>query len=204
MVGREAIEHVAVRTAETAEATARPIWRPEWLNWTRSPWGPLVLAGVMAVTDQATKWAIVQRFAGDPWPFQRVVGDLVRLTYTTNSGAAFGLFPDKTIVFTLVAVAVVPLLIWALQQVGDVPVARLSIGLLLGGTLGNLVDRLRTGAVVDFIDIGLGDLRWPSFNVADSSFVVGTLIMVAYILLFGEEAAPDPAPVTAPAEPQPD
>jgi len=192
----EAPAGVPAAGGPAARAAGRPVWRPAWLNWTRTFWGPIVLAVVIVAVDQLTKWLIVRRFERDIWPFQDVLGDVVRLTYTLNSGAAFGLFPDKTIVFTLVGVAVVPILIWALGKVGDVPIARLSLGLLLGGTVGNLIDRIRTGAVVDFVDVGLGDLRWPAFNVADSAFVIGTIIMVAYILLDSED---EPVPVPLPA-----
>ncbi len=187
MEGRERVLGEAPDGAAPAGTHTRPVWRSAWLHWVRTPWGPVALGLAVIALDQLTKWAIVQRFARDPWPFHNVLGDLVRLTYTTNSGAAFGLFPDKTIVFTVVAIAVVPILLWALGQVGDVPIARLSIGLLLGGTVGNLIDRVRSGAVVDFIDVGIGDLRWPAFNVADSAFVVGTIIMVAYIVLYGDD-----------------
>jgi signal peptidase II len=64
--------------------------------------------------------------------------------------------------------------------------------MLLGGTLGNLVDRLRQGRVVDFIDIGIGDVRWWSFNVADSSFVVGVIILAIYLSLTPDEATTSP------------
>jgi signal peptidase II len=57
------------------------------------------------------------------------------------------------------------------------------LGLILGGTLGNLVDRVRFGYVTDFVSVGVGDLRWPTFNVADASIVVGILTLVAYLTL---------------------
>jgi signal peptidase II len=60
-------------------------------------------------------------------------------------------------------------------------------GMLLGGTLGNLLDRLRMGHVVDFVDVGIGSLRWPSFNVADSSFVVGIIILAVYLSFAGDK-----------------
>ena len=188
----------ATSTRPDAAPGARPTWRPAWLNWTRTPWGPPLLGLVVATTDQLTKWWIVQRFANDPWPVQNVLGDVVRLTYSLNTGAAFGLFRDQNGIFAIIALIVVPIILWALSRVGDVPVARLSLGLLLGGTLGNLLDRIRSGAVVDFIDVGLGDARWYTFNVADSAFVVGTALMVGYLLLWGDEEPTRPAPADTP------
>src|SRR5438067_1942509 len=85
------------------------------------------------------------------------------------------------------------------RSVGDVPIARLGLGLLVDVTIGNVVVRVRNGSVVAVVDVGIGVLRWPAFNVADSSFVIGTIVMVAYIVLWGDEPAQDEAP--APPDP---
>lgn len=146
------------------------------------------IAAIIFVLDQLTKWLVVERLepmgVGYHVP---LLDNWLRLTYTTNSGAAFGLFPNQTILLTIVAVAAIPLLIFAQSRmpVGGWTI-KVCVGLLLGGTLGNLADRLRQGYVVDFIDAGAGNLRWPYFNIADSAFVIGVLLLVLYVTLHPE------------------
>ncbi len=107
-----------------------------------------------------------------------------RLTYVRNTGAAFGLFQDQTFALTIVSlVAVAVLLLYALFFYPRFPflddrLGKLALGLVLGGTVGNLIDRIYLGYVTDFIDFSI----WPAFNIADSAIVVG-VIMLAYSLL---------------------
>lgn len=116
------------------------------------------------------------------------LGSLFRITYVTNSGAAFGLFPNGSHVFIIIAVIVIALLIWYyLQLPGGQWLVRAALGLQLGGAIGNLVDRLRfAGHVIDFIDLNFWPLRrWPVFNIADSSIVVGVTLLT--LLMIWEE-----------------
>ncbi len=158
----------------------------------------IVLVGLVAFAlDQITKHQVVLSLGPTaPRNSVEVLGSYVRLAYTTNSGAAFGLFPERTVVITAVALVAVPLLVFSrLLFTVDSPLVRFSLGLLLGGALGNLVDRVRLGYVVDFVDVGINQTRWPSFNVADSSFVIGVAILIFYMLFLapdegdGREAA---------------
>lgn len=136
------------------------------------------------LADQATKrWIVATLGASGGRATVPVVGDWLRLSYVTNTGAAFGLFPDQALFFSLVAIGAVPLLVYLNRYVPPGQwLARLSLGLLLGGTLGNLTDRLRLGYVVDFIDAGIHHLRWPAFNLADSAFVIGVALLAWRIL----------------------
>lgn len=108
-----------------------------------------------------------------------------RLTHIQNSGAAFGLFQNQSFTLTIVAfVGIIVLLLFALVyssrfSVSDSKLTKPALGLILGGTIGNLIDRLHRGYVTDFIDIGF----WPAFNIADSAITVG-VILFAYSLLF--------------------
>jgi signal peptidase II len=112
---------------------------------------------------------------------------LFRLTRVHNTGAAFGLFPDQSFALTIVGlIGVVVLLLFALLISPRFPpldsrLGKTALGLVLGGTVGNLIDRLNPNlnGVTDFIRIGI----WPAFNVADSAVVIG-VILVAYSLLF--------------------
>jgi len=108
-----------------------------------------------------------------------------RLTHVHNTGAAFGLFQGQSFLLSIVAmVGIAVFLVYALVIYRGFPLLdnmpnRVALGLVLGGTVGNLIDRLRFGYVIDFIDFGL----WPAFNVADSAVTVG-VILFAYSLLF--------------------
>ena len=107
-----------------------------------------------------------------------------RITHINNTGAAFGLFQDHTLTLTIVAcIGIVAILYFALFANRHFPViesisGKLALGLILGGTVGNLIDRLRQGYVTDFIDFNL----WPTFNVADSAVTIGVIILVYGLL----------------------
>jgi signal peptidase II len=118
-----------------------------------------------------------------------VLGELVRLTYVENRGAAFGLLQDQTTFFILVGIVVIVVIVASYRQI-KAPGwnLNLALGLQMGGALGNLLDRIRYGYVVDFFDLTV----WPVFNVADSAICVGVALL-AWNMLFsrddGERAA---------------
>jgi len=146
---------------------------------------PLV-AAITIIADQVTKHLVTTSLRlGESLELTPRLGSLLRVTYVTNSGAAFGLFPNWSQVFIIVAIIVIAVLIWYyLQLSGGHWLVQLALGLQLGGAIGNLIDRLRfAGHVIDFIDLNFWPLRaWPVFNIADSSIVVGvsmlTLLMI--------------------------
>jgi signal peptidase II len=134
-----------------------------------------------------------------------VIGSFLRFSYTTNTGAAFGMLQGATALFALIAVAAVPIFLLAPRFLGlSGTLVRAISGMLLGGALGNLVDRvLREGRVTDFIDMGIGDLRFWTYNIADSSFVIGVTVLVVYMLFFvpADSAGPnEPSPECEPAK----
>jgi signal peptidase II len=133
------------------------------------------VAAAVLVLDFATKaWATSALQFSPP---RRLLGDLVRLTYVRNSGVAFGIgagLPFPYYLFSLAAIAAILYIVFRRPEQGSVRLFALS--LILGGAVGNLVDRLRAGEVVDFIDVGWGHLRWPVFNVADSAVTVGVVL----------------------------
>ena len=160
--------------------------------------GVIATALVVLALDQLTKTWITQFLGRPDGPHSvEVVGDVVRLSYTTNTGAAFGMFPAGTVFFTIVALVATPILLVARSYVSERAWwMTIVFGMMLGGTLGNLLDRLRLGRVTDFIDIGVGSVRWWSFNVADSSFVVGVILLALYLSLAPDDPAraPDDRP----------
>jgi signal peptidase II len=159
-----------VEVAEERAASPRPV---------------LILLGTAAViyvADQVTK-ALV---AASITPGERIdiLGDVVQLWHAQNTGAAFSLFPGQLWLFLVVAAVALVMVAYFHRTLRDrSPWLQVVLGMILAGTLGNLTDRLRKGYVVDFISVGLGDLRWPTFNVADSSVVMGILILVAYLTI---------------------
>jgi signal peptidase II len=141
------------------------------------------LAATIMVLDQLTKAWLVSDLA--PGDVVEVVGDLVRLTFNQNSGALFGLFRDQALLFGLVSLGVIGLIVAYHGRSRSSPYLSIALGLLLGGALGNVIDRLRLGYVVDFVDIGIGDLRFFTFNVADAAISTSIVLLVAVSILPG-------------------
>ena len=143
----------------------------------------LVLAGtalVVYAADQASKALVVT--ALEPGESFNVLGDFVRIWYVQNTGAAFSLFPGAIWLFLPVTVLALVMIGYFFRSFRDRGLGiHIVLGAILGGTLGNLTDRVRLGYVVDFISVGIGDLRFPTFNVADSAVVVGIGLLVAYL-----------------------
>ena len=139
-------------------------------------------AALVLVADQASKAAIASALAvGER---VQVIGDLVVLWHVRNAGAAFSLFQGGQIFFLIVTVLAFAMLVYFQRAFrGRGVMLYVVLGLILGGTLGNLLDRIRLGYVTDFISVGIGDLRWPTWNVADASIVVGILALVVYLML---------------------
>ena len=151
------------------------------------------LLGVI-VLDQATKQIVKSSLdLYEAWPAE----GFFRIAYRTNSGSVFGLFPGQTVTLILLSLFAIGFLFYFYRtRAMSYPMLRLALGLQLGGAVGNLIDRLRHGAVVDFIDVG----PWPTFNVADSSIVVG-IFLLAVILAFSGASKDDEREAAEEADP---
>ena len=166
----------------TIEAT-KPVIPTSTAPWLRPVLFFAAALFVLAL-DQASK-EMVRTFMdhGEAWPDDWPV----RLHYVTNTGAAFGILKDQTgflIVTTIIGLAAIYL--YYRYSPFDHLVAPVAIGMMLGGAIGNLVDRLRLGRVTDFIDFPF----WPSFNVADSSIVIGIAILLLGYAVFTKRPPP--------------
>ena len=170
--------------------------RRERANWPLF----LALAAMVLTLDQVTKAWLVSTLPAEGQRLS-VVGDLVRLVNSHNSGALFGLFRDQALLFGLVSIGVVALIAWYHGSSGRNTMLSVALGLLLGGALGNLLDRLRLGYVVDFIDVGIGDLRFYTFNVADSAISCAILLLLLSALLPARFGLAGPDTKRVPAEP---
>ncbi len=182
------VETEAEQSADVAEETSSfSAWRADLLL------AALILA--VFITDQMTKaWVRASLIEGASRPSE----GFLRITHVSNTGSAFGLFPNQTL-FLLIAslVGIAVLLVFFRKQAGRGFMVRTSLGLQLGGATGNLVDRITMGKVTDFIDVG----AWPVFNLADASIVTG-IVILAWLLF----RAPKDTPATedaVEAEPEP-
>ena len=156
----------------THDLAGRP-GRRHWLAF-------LGLAGLIVVVDQLTKAWLVSFLA--PGQSVAVLGDVVRLVHSQNNGGLFGLLRGQAVPFGIVSLVVVGLIVVYHASTAPNRYVSITLGLLLGGALGNLIDRLRIGYVVDFVDAGIGGLRWYTFNVADTAISVAILLLLALSL----------------------
>ncbi len=133
----------------------------------------ILIMTLVLFLDQGTKLLVVTNLAyGESIP---ILFHIVAITYVHNFGAAFGIFAGQRMVFILAVLVIVVVFIkWRKDFLQAGPLAMHGGGLLMGGALGNLVDRVRLGYVVDFIQVGW----WPVFNIADSAIVIGAVSLV--------------------------
>lgn len=156
---------------------------------TGRPIGLLILLAVGVVVlavDQLSKALVVANMAlGSS---VRVLGDWIMLWHVRNEGAAFSLFQGGTLLFLVVTVVALGMIVYFHRAfAGRSLWLQALLGLILGGTLGNFIDRLRQGYVTDFVSVGVGSVRFPTFNVADSSIVVGIGILVVVLMLLDRQ-----------------
>jgi signal peptidase II len=141
----------------------------------------VLLAGIIVIADQLSKtWIQTNIPPGDSWMPFALLAPYVRMVHWYNTGVAFGMFQGMGGLFTVLAFFVAGAIIYYYPQIPDKDwLLRISMGMLLGGALGNLVDRLTIGHVIDFISIG----TFPVFNIADSciSVGVGVLLLSFYV-----------------------
>ena len=151
----------------------------------------LTTAAAVVIIDQLSKAAVLGFFAGSPFGAHQAIAPFFNLVLTYNRGISFGLFNTpggmNVLLFPLMAAVIVTLLILWLRRV-ESPFLGVAIGLVIGGAVGNVIDRIRLGAVVDFLDFYVGAWHWPAFNVADSAICLGVAAMLLDGLLLRREA----------------
>jgi signal peptidase II len=163
----------------------------------------LVSAGVILI-DQVTKWVI--KTTMELHQTIEVLGDFFTISYILNSGIAFGLFDDSAsaikrpllIIISIIALAIIVYIFFSLPK--KVKMSGLAMGLISGGAIGNMIDRVAKGMVVDFLDFDFPNItirflnihmtRWPTFNVADMCVLVGIAMLLVIIIIEGGRAEP--------------
>jgi len=139
------------------------------------------VGGAVVVLDQVTKHLAATRLV--PGISMPILDDTLLFTLVRNRGAAFGLLQGNVPFLVIASIAAIAVVLYALYVLPpERRRDRLALGLVGGGALGNLVDRVRLGEVVDFIDVGWGKhYRWPTFNVADSAVTIGVALMFLWV-----------------------
>jgi len=153
----------------------------------------VVVALLVVAADQATKWAIVE------WLelYGKVpINSFINLTHQQNSGAAFSFLAGASgwqrwffVVLATIVSGVIAVWLWRIRTEGPL-VLMAGLSLVLGGALGNLIDRARLGYVTDFIQVWFGNWAFPSFNVADSAISVGAALLIIDALFLSGKKAP--------------
>ncbi len=150
----------------------------------------LLVSAFVVIADQWTKaWALAALRYAEPVP----VFPGLNWTLVYNRGGAFSLFHSadgwQTVFFLTAATVIsVVLLIWLWREPARGWLPRIPIVLILGGAIGNVIDRVRYGHVIDFIDVYAGTWHWPAFNIADSGITVGVAILLVYEVFFRSRA----------------
>lgn len=150
------------------------------------------LAIVIVVLDQLSKWLVVTNIPlfGEV----TVIPHFFSISHVTNAGAAFSLFARSSATLALAAfsaVIIVLICVW-IARVRMLTLQAVSFAMILGGATGNLIDRVRQRAVVDFLAFDLGSYHWPDFNLADSAIVIGAILLAADAM-FGKQPRPEDA-----------
>ncbi|MBX7146311.1 MAG: signal peptidase II [Alphaproteobacteria bacterium] len=139
----------------------------------------LVLIITVIFCDQATKWVILSEFSTSPRIIE--VTSFFNILLVWNRGVSFSLFssshPYSPWILSAVALIVVVILLYWLKRTTHC-LSSLALGFIIGGAIGNIIDRLRFQAVVDFLDFHLGDYHWPAFNVADMAITFGIALLL--------------------------
>ena len=184
------VDDADLATAEAAAASdeRKAAWRgPSIGRWVLFA---AIASGVVLVDQLSKGWLASQL---EPGESMTVLGDWLRFVHGQNSGILFGLLPQSAPAFAIVSLGVTALIVVYHQRAGRGIVTTIALGLLLGGAIGNLLDRLNHGYVIDWIDMGIGSLRFWTYNVADASISVAIVLLLAMAVVpaIGEWGADD-------------
>ena len=140
------------------------------------------VAALVVILDQASKriiWELYKYTGGTD-----VIDGFIRISLSKNKGAVFGILSNTGQILLIITIISIGVLMFFAYRMRFAPAhKRVCLGLILGGAFGNLIDRLAAGEVLDFLDMGIGTYRWPTFNVADIAVTIGAVLLIlGYIL----------------------
>lgn len=144
----------------------------------------IVIIVLIASIDQISKYLIIKNVKYNE--LIPVINNFFYITYHENKGAAWGILQNKRAIF-IIATIILSIIMGYILFKTENHVLKLSLSLILGGAIGNLIDRILKGSVADFLDFHFGSYNFPTFNVADSFIVIGTIILAIFILFFYQE-----------------
>ena len=152
------------------------------------------VAAIVVILDQASKrliWDAFQNTGGT-----ELIGSYLRISLSKNPGAVMGILSGSRPILIAVTIISIGALIFFAYRMRYAPILkRLCLGLILGGAFGNLIDRVASGEVIDFIDMGFGLHRWPTYNVADIAVTIGAVILIAGFIKNDSIDYPDPSKI---------
>ena len=150
----------------------------------------IIIVAIIAL-DQWSKWAIKTSF--NLYQSKPVIQDLLHFTYVTNDGMAFGLsFPGGKhvlLIMTILLTGFIAGFLW--KEKNGHPLIKYGLALILSGAIGNLIDRMLYGKVVDFLDLMIGNFHWYIFNVADSSVTIGMILFIIHSIYIEQKKTND-------------
>ena len=146
---------------------------------------------VIVALDQWSKWAIKTSY--NLYQSKPVIQDLLHFTYVTNDGMAFGLsFPGGKHVLLIMTILLTGFIVGFLwKEKNGHPLIKYGLALILSGAIGNLIDRLLYGKVVDFLDLMIGNFHWYIFNIADSSVTIGMILFIIHSIYIEQKKTND-------------
>ena len=150
----------------------------------------IIIVAIIAL-DQWSKWAIKTSF--NLYQSKPVIQDLLHFTYVTNDGMAFGLsFPGGKHVLLIMTILLTGFIVGFLwKEKNGHPLIKYGLALILSGAIGNLIDRLLYGKVVDFLDLMIGNFHWYIFNIADSSVTIGMILFIIHSICIEQKKTND-------------
>ena len=150
----------------------------------------IIIVAIIAL-DQWSKWAIKTSFK--LYQSKPVIQDLLHFTYVTNDGMAFGLsFPGGKYVLLIMTILLTGFIVGFLwKEKNGHPLIKYGLALILSGAIGNLIDRLLYGKVVDFLDLMIGNFHWYIFNIADSSVTIGMILFIIHSIYIEQKKTND-------------
>ena len=150
----------------------------------------IIIVAIIAL-DQWSKWAIKTSF--NLYQSKPVIQDLLHFTYVTNDGMAFGLsFPGGKHVLLIMTILLTGFIVGYLwKEKNGHPLIKYGLALILSGAIGNLIDRLLYGKVVDFLDLMIGNFHWYIFNIADSSVTIGMILFIIHSFYIEQKKTKD-------------
>lgn len=152
----------------------------------------LTIAFIVIFIDQLSKWWILVKVMNPPKIIQ--ITNYFNLVLTWNRGVSFGLFNDEgnwgAWIFSILALIIVTILFFWLRK-AETKLISIALGFIIGGALGNVIDRINHTAVLDFLDFYIGRIHWPAFNAADSFITLGAVILIVDSLFARQKVSSD-------------